>query len=117
MADIALAYRRAGQAEKFNDAMMRLRRAHDSLISQGFDNPYFWMNEAAYYALANQQAKALEFLAAAIDGGVITSSRISDDLPFFKDLEGIAEYESIQSRMIEHLKHERVQLGLEPRSG
>gem|GEM_PF-1139495 len=117
MADIALAYRRAGQAEKFNDAMMRLRRAHDSLISQGIDNPYFWLNEAAYYALANQQAKALEFLAAAIDGGVITSSRISDDLPFFKDLEGIAEYESIQSRMIEHLKHERVQLGLEPRSG
>ena len=66
---------------------------------------------------ANQQAKALEFLAAAIEGGVITSSRISDDLPFFKDLEGIAEYESIQSRMIEHLKHERAQLGLEPRSG
>ncbi|MCH8056904.1 MAG: hypothetical protein IIB78_03430 [Proteobacteria bacterium] len=117
MTDIALAYRRAGQAEKFNDAMMRLRRAHDSLISQGIDNRYFWMIEAAYYALADQQAKALEFLAAAIDGGVITSSRISDDLPFFKDLEGIAEYESIQSRMIEHLKHERAQLGLEPRSG
>jgi len=114
MIDIALAYRRTGQQEKFSDAMMRLRRAHDSLISQGFDNGYFWLNEAAYYALANQQEKALEMLATAIDGGVITSSRISDDLPFFKELEGIAEYEAIQERMIEHLNRERTQLGLEP---
>jgi TolB-like protein len=116
MVDIALAYRRAGQQEKFAEAMTRFRKAHDSLISQGVKNSYFWIIEAAYYALANEQEKALELLAAAIDGGVVTSSRISDDMPYFKDMEGIAEYEAIQSRMIEHLNKERALLGLEPRS-
>ena len=116
MIDIALAYRRAGQQDKFDDAMNLLRNAHDSLISQGFDNSNFWLNEAAYYALANEQEKALKFLAAAIDRGLTTSSRISDSRPYFKDLEGVAEYEAIQSRMIEHMNRERAQLGLEPQS-
>ncbi len=116
MLSIALAYRRAGQQEKFSDAMARLRKAHDSLTSQGLNYSSFWLNEAAYYALADDSAKALEFLAASIDGGIITSIRISDDMPYFNDLEGIAEYEAIQSRMIEHLNHERALLGLEPRS-
>ncbi|MEE8340356.1 MAG: hypothetical protein V3R56_09445 [Xanthomonadales bacterium] len=49
MIDIALAYRRTGQQEKFSDAMTRLRKAHDSLISQGFDNSYFWLFEAGSY--------------------------------------------------------------------
>ena len=115
MLSIALAYRRAGEQEKFSDAMTRLRRAHDSLASQGLNYSPFWLNEAAYYAMADDQAKALEFLAVAIDSGIITSSRISDDMPYFKDLEGITEYEAIQSRMIEHLDRERALLGLEPR--
>ena len=116
MLSIALAYRRVGHQEKFSDAMTRLRKAHDSLASQGLNYKSFWLNEAAYYAMANDHAKALEFLAAAIDGGHITSGRISDDMPYFKDLEGISEYEAIQSRMIEHLNRERALLGLEPRS-
>jgi TolB-like protein len=114
MAEIALAYRRAGRQDRFSEAMTRIRNAHDSLIEQGMANPRFWIYEAAYYALADNSAEALQHLAAAIDQGFIASPRISDDLPFFSTLEGDPEYEAIQSRMVEHLNAERATLGLDP---
>jgi tetratricopeptide (TPR) repeat protein len=114
MNDIALAYRRTGNQEKFNDAMARVRAAHDSLAAQGLSNPVFFTHEAAYYAMADDRVQALKFLAAAVDGGQIFAARITDDLPFFTDLEGDPEYEAIQARMIEHLNRERAALDLEP---
>jgi tetratricopeptide (TPR) repeat protein len=114
MNDIALAYRRTGEQDKFNDAMARVRAAHDSLAAQGLSNPIFFANEAAWYAMADDRGQALKFLAAAVDGGQIFAARITDDLPFFADFEGDPEYEAIQQRMIEHVNRERAALGLEP---
>jgi hypothetical protein len=42
------------------------------------------------------------------------STRITDDLPFFTELESDPEFQVIQTRMIEHLNRERAELGLEP---
>jgi TolB-like protein len=114
MNDLALAYRRTGNQEKFNDAMARVRAAHDALAAQGLSNPIFFTNEAAYYAMADDRGQALKFLAAAVDGGQVFSARITDDLPFFADFEGDPEYEAIQKRMLEHVNRERTALGLEP---
>ena len=114
MAEIALAYRRADRQDRFGEAMTRVRSAHDSLIEQGLANPGFWVYEAAYYALADNPDEALRHLAAAIDQGFIASTRITDDLPFFSNLEGDPEYEAIQARMVEHLNAERAALGLDP---
>ena len=114
MAEIALAYRRAGRQDRFSEAMTRVRSAHDSLIEQSLANPSFWVYEAAYYALADNPDEALRHLAAAIDQGFIASTRITDDLPFFSNLEGDPEYEAIQARMVEHLNAERAALGLDP---
>jgi TolB-like protein/Tfp pilus assembly protein PilF len=114
MLEIALAYRRAGQQERFKDAVNRVRRAHDSLIEQGLANGRFWLFEAYYYALIDDAEKTFELLAAAIDEGLIASVRISDDFPVFRELEGDPEYEAIQARMVEHLNTERASLGLDP---
>jgi hypothetical protein len=114
MVEIALAYRRAGNQEQFGNAMARIRSAHDSLLDQGLSHPSFWISEASYHALADDFPKTLELLAAAIEGGFISSPRITDDLPVFNDLEGDPEYEAIQTRMIEHLEAERAALGLDP---
>ena len=114
MNGVALAYRRAGNEDRFGDAMQRVRLAHDSLAAQGLRNPDFWLAEAAWYAMAGRQQESLEHLAAAVDGGFVLSSRIADDMPYFRDLEGDPEYEAIQARMIEHLNAERAALGLEP---
>jgi TolB-like protein len=111
---IALAYRRGGNQAKFDDAMQRVRRAHESLTEQGLSNPDYWLNEAAWFAMAGRHAEALELLSAAIDGGRILSVRIADAMPYFKELEGDPAYEAIQARMVEHLNSERDKLGLEP---
>jgi len=111
---VALAYRRAGNQDGFDDAMRRTRNAHDSLAAQGLHHPRFWLNEAAWYALAGQPQESLKHLAAAVDGGMVVSERIADALPYFHDLEGDPDYEAIQARMLEHINAERRALGLDP---
>jgi TolB-like protein len=111
---VALAYRRAGNEEKFTDAMQRVRRAHDSLAEQGLNNRELWLHEAAWYAMAGRSQEALQYLGAAVDGGIVQSARIADTMPYFRELEGDPVYEAIQARMVEHLNRERKQLGLEP---
>ncbi|MDH3939521.1 MAG: hypothetical protein OET46_00910 [Xanthomonadales bacterium] len=114
MIEIALAYQRAGNAQRFDDAMARVRIAHDSLNAQGLRLPAFLLNEAAYHTLAGNFPVALQWLADAVDGGMVASPRIAEDWPVFSDLEGDPEYEAIQGRMVEHLETERATLGLDP---
>jgi len=111
---IALAYKQLGNQQKFDEAMSRTRKAHDSLSEQGLKNWAFFSLEAAYYALAEDRERALEFLSSAVDTGLILSTRITDDLPFFTELESDPKFQAIQTRMIKHLNRERAALGLEP---
>jgi TolB-like protein/Tfp pilus assembly protein PilF len=114
MVEVALAYKRAGNPERFDDAMGKIRAAHDSLAAQGLNNRVFFSLEAAYYALAEDRDRALEFLNSAVEQGEVLSARITDDMPFFEAYEGDPEYEAIQARMIEHVNDERAKLALEP---
>ena len=114
MADIALAYRRAGNQARFDEAWTILRMTSEQTRSQGIRGGDFQMVLAAYHAMAGNPDQALGHLALAIDGGLIVSAKISKEYPYFKDLDGIPEYEAIQARMIDHLNREREKLGLEP---
>jgi hypothetical protein len=114
MADIALAYQRTGDQVRFDEAMAVLDAANQQALSQGVRGNGFLMLLAASHAMAGEHDQALNRMAEAIDGGFITSTKISKELPFFRELDGNPEYEAIQARMIEHLNLERQQLGLEP---
>jgi tetratricopeptide (TPR) repeat protein len=114
MADIALAYRRSGNQQRFDQAMAVLGAANQRTLAQGMQGGDFLMVLAAYHQMAGETDQALQRLAQAIDGGVIVSAKISQEYPFFKDLDGNPQYEAIQQRMIEHLNRERAQMGLEP---
>ncbi len=114
MPSLAWAYQRTGNQQKFEDAMSRIRSAHDSLAQQGLNNKIFHTLEANYYAMAENREKALEFLALAVDRGAIYTLRITDELPYFNEYETDPDFQAIQSRMIEHLNRERAALGLEP---
>ncbi len=113
MADLAYAYRVEGKQERFEQAMATLFAANNATAAQGIRSNDLHMLMAAYYAMAEDQDQALHWLAEAIDGGLITSTRISREYPYFKEFDGNPEYEAIQARMIEHLNRERAQLGLE----
>ena len=43
---------------------------------------------------------------------MIISSKISEEFPYFRELDGDPEYEAIQARMVKRLNDERQKLGL-----
>jgi TolB-like protein/Tfp pilus assembly protein PilF len=115
MLDVALAYSRTGNSERFNDAQQRTARVHADLARQGVDNPIFFLSEASYYAMAGDPDTSLEFLDRAVSRGFITSTpRIVREYPYLATLEGDPRFEAIQAKMLEHLNAERAELGLEP---
>jgi len=115
MLEVALAYTRAGNAERFDDAMARVSRVNDELLAQGIDNVTFHMSEAMRYALSGDRGASLDWLDRAITRGYITSTpRIAQEMPALAILEGDERFEAIQARMMEHLNAERAALGLDP---
>jgi TolB-like protein len=114
MLDVALAYQRAGNQERFDDALLRVRRVSEDLQVQGIDNPNFFMSEAAHQALAGDLDASLDWLDRAISRGFISTTRVSREWPHLQALEGDPRFEAIQARMIEHLNAERAELGLDP---
>ncbi|MGH8035842.1 MAG: hypothetical protein ACREO9_11495, partial [Lysobacterales bacterium] len=114
MLDVALAYSRAGNQERFNEAMQHAKETHQSLIAQGVNNSVFFMSEAARLALAGDLNASMEFLDRAVAGGAVTYKRMALEWPELAPLEGDPRFEAIQARMIEHVNRERQKLGLEP---
>ena len=114
MLDVALAYSRAGNQQRFDDALEHVRSVHENLKTQGVKRSLFLMNEAAHQALAGNNEASLDYLNRAISQGLITTTKITRAWPAFSPLEGNPQFEAIQARMIEHLNNERQKLGLDP---
>ena len=112
---MALAYSKTNNDEKLQDAMLRIRKAHDQLIGEGVQDGFFSWQEAQYYTLSRDIDRAIEHLGLAVDQGQTgLTIRIAKGSPEFEPLEGDPRYEVIQSRMIENLNTQRAELGLEP---
>ncbi len=114
MTDLALAYRRSGNQQRFDQAMAILHETTQQTLEQGVQFGDFLIQVAAWHAMAGDEDAALNWLAQAIDAGLIVAIPISSEYPYFRDLEGHPDYQAIQQRMVEHLNNERVQLGLGP---
>ena len=114
MLDVALAYLRAGNQQRFDDALEHVRTVHESLLAQGVNGSIFLMHEAAYQALAGDLKASLGYLNRAISQGWVSTTKITLRWPALSPLEGNPQFEAIQARMIEHLNNERKKLGLEP---
>ena len=112
--EIALAYMRAGEHDKAQDALALVDQGQKHLVAKGRNNFLFSMNRAVYFTLRGDYDSALMHLAASIDGGYIGSTRLTKLWPAFEPLEADPRYQAIQARMITHLNKEREALGLEP---
>ena len=98
-----------------NELAMKLTRAeHDKQRTRGADWAVFYVMEAFYWTLANDQDKAIDFLQQAVERGWVATPRMSRMWPLLKPLEGDPRYEEIQSRALKNLNRERVEAGLEP---
>jgi TolB-like protein len=114
MLDVALAYSRAGNQQRFDDALEHVRTVHENLKTQGVKSSIFFMNEAAHQALAGDIEASLDYLTRAISQGLITTAKITQRWPALSPLEGDPRFQAIQASMIEHLNSERQKLGLDP---
>jgi TolB-like protein len=114
MADIALAYQRTGNQPGFEDAMKRLDAANQQSLSHGVKSYDLLLMQAAHHAMSGANDLAITRLAEAIDGGLLIPGKISQEFPFFRELDGNPEYEALQARMIKHLNDERQKIGLPP---
>jgi TolB-like protein/Tfp pilus assembly protein PilF len=114
MLDVALAYSRIGNQQRFEDALARVERVSRDLQEQGIQAPIFYMSEASHQALAGNLDASLEWLDRAVTRGFISTLRIAQEWPYLEPLEGDPRYEEIQARMIKHLNAERAELGLDP---
>jgi len=116
MLQIAHAYSQAGNEPRFNDAMARVRAAHDRDTEQGIRDVFFLAEDAYYYVLAGDPARALDLLAQAVDGGMMAGAAPEYVWPAMKSLAGDPEFQAIKARMFEHMNAERAELGLGPLS-
>jgi hypothetical protein len=114
MLRIARAYSAAGNEIRFNDAMARVRMAHDRSLEQGITSFDFLADEARYHVLSGDRERALELLAQAVDAGMVFGVEFAWRWPEMEIFTGEPRYEAIQARMWEHLNSERAELGLDP---
>jgi len=116
MLSIARAFATRGDEARFNDAMARVRAAHDHSIEQGVSGLFYLADEARYYLMAGDQQKAIDMLSQALDSGLIVSIPFTRAWPEMQALSGDPRFEALQDRMFERVNAARAELGLEPLS-
>jgi len=114
MLSIARAYAVEGNETRFNDAMARVRAAHNRSAEQGISGQFYLADEARYYVLSGDYAQAIDKLTQAVDHGFHMSARFTEAWPEMRALSGDPRFEALQSRVFEQMNEARAGLGLEP---
>ena len=114
MAEVALAYSRTGNTERFNDALLLLENAMTNLAGQGIDNVVFMFEYAIYLALEGEYDQAITQLETAIDGGFQTYAPIATAVPMFEPLQDDPRFVALEAIMVDNINVDREALGLDP---
>ena len=113
MAELALAYSRTGDTQRFDDALLRLEQAMTSLSDQGIDNFIFMYQKAEFLTLAGRHDAAITKLAQAIDRGYQGFAPIASDSPIFEPLRDDPRFVAAEATMIANINRDRETLGLD----
>ena len=113
MAEIALAYSRTGNMERFDEALLLVENAMSKLTGQGIDNFVFMIENAKYLALAGKHDEALTKLERATERGMMGFTPIAADMPMFEPLSDDPRFVAVEAAMVENINVERESLGLE----
>ena len=114
MLNIARSYAQTGNEASFNDAMARVRAAHDRAIAQNIADPFFWVQDARYYVMTGDSGKALDLLEQAIDNGMFFPVKFTSVWREMEAIAGDLRFKDVQARSLERANIERVKLDLEP---
>jgi len=111
---LAKAFLETDRLDRFSQAMRIAREEHDRQAEQGIGWQLFFLWDAHYWILANDQQKAIKQLEKAVDMNLFMAPRISSLHPMLKPLEGDPRFEALQQRQLENLNRDRAEAGLPP---
>ena len=113
MAEIALAYSRRGNTERFDDALLLIEKAMSKLSGQGIDNFVFMFQNAKYLTLAGEYDEAITQLENSIDRGSRGYHHAATITPMFEPLRDDPRFVAVWAVMVDYINIEREALGLE----
>jgi len=114
MADVALAYSRVGNQNRFNEAMLFIERHAARLDEQGIDNLFYSADRAVGYALRGDVDVAIEYLEQAANRGWTTSGVPAEVVPALAALADDRRYQDIEVVMLNNMNRDREVVGLPP---
>ena len=114
MADVALAYSRVGNQNRFNEAMLFIERHAARLDEQGIDNLFYSADRAVGYALRGDADVAIEYLEQAANRGWTTSGVPAEVVPALAALADDRRYQEIEVVMLNNMNRDREVVGLPP---
>ena len=114
MAEVALAYDRAGDSARSGEALTLVEDAMSYLSAEGIDNWRFMYNNAAFLALAGRYDEAITQLEKAARRGMLLCTPLARLNPEFEALRNDSRLAAIEAGMTENVNAERQALGLDP---
>jgi len=114
MGNIAQAYSRVGETEKFEGAMVRYRASLEWQSQQGANNFFLTGSQAHFAMLSGDHEGAMVLLRQAFDQGGLSIIPLTLETSVFAPLRGDPRFEALLTQMRERLNEQRSLLGLEP---
>ena len=114
MTDVALAYSRVGNQDRFNEAMLFIDRHAARLDEQGIDNLFYSASRAVDNALHGDADLAIEYLQQAASRGWTTAGVPGDVVPAFAVLADDPRYQELEVVMLNNMNRDREIAGLPP---
>lgn len=113
MVELAVAYKRTGNLERFDQAMQHVESAMSKITGQGLNNGAVKMSQVRLLALLDDRDAAFEVLNQAIDGGIQYFGQLADD-PAYEALRDDPRLLAAQLTMTNNINEDRAALGLDP---
>jgi tetratricopeptide (TPR) repeat protein len=114
MAQVALAYSRAGNQERFDEAMLFIDRQSSRLDEQGVDNFLYSGNRAIQQALLGNVDAAIDNLQQAVNRGWTTAGVPEEVVPAFAVLSDDPRFDELKVAMLGNINRDRGIVGLPP---
>ena len=114
MAEIAFAYSRTGNTERFEDALQRVALAHEKLQADGIDNWGELRQFAIYLAMAGRHEEAIDALENALKRGMQGFAPLAAASPMLAALADNPRFIEVEAQMIANVNADRAMLDLEP---
>lgn len=114
LSQVAFAYMRQSNDERFEDAMMRIDRHFENMQSQGVDNFAFSSSMALHNAMRGDIDSAFDNLSSAIDRGWTTAGEPTVVEPRLTLMADDPRFELARATMLMTLNRDREIVGLPP---